>query len=1065
MLNLGRMFYFLIFLLVSFYSTFVQAHSILSGGESLSFSKANIIVKTNALGKNTCSNSLQNCTLQIAQPACFTPPGSVTITNKSLVHAKNITASSADANFINYVVQTNQCPALLPPGASCTISFATNAPVTFLTTNVMVKGSNTNATYVDLNAFQCALSPTFTSINNTTFIQGAFNSFTITATGVPAPTFSITSGSLPIGVTLDPSTGVISGTPTTLSSYAFTITASNGNLPDAIQNFTLTVNPPPVPPAITSANSTTFTQGTLGTFNITATGTPAPTFSITSGSLPTGVTLNSASGVLSGTPTVNGVFSFEITAANGAQPNATQHFTLTVEAPPVFTSASSTAFAQGSFGTFTVTAAGTPAPTYSVTSGSLPSGVTLNSTTGVLSGTPLVNGVFAVTFTATNGVSPDATQNFTLTVTSPPTITSANAATFTETIAGTFTITASGTPASTFSVSSGSLPAGVTLNGTTGILSGTPTVNGTFPVVLTAANGISPNATQNFTLTVNPPPVPPAFTSASSATFTETIAGSFTVAATGTPAPTFSVTSGSLPTGVTLDGTTGILSGTPTVNGVFAFTITATNGASPDATQNFTLTVKPTPNMVYVTNSGANSVSAINGANNTVSSTIPVTFPLAIAINSSTNTAYVMAESSGPLSIIDVGSNTVSTLNIAASIFLGIAVNPVTNMVYITDENNGRVYIVDGSTNTLTGTTISVGSLPNAVAVNSATNTIYVTNTGGSPGTVSVIDGTNNTVTTTINVGNLPVAIAVNETTNTVYVTNQSDSTVSVIDGSNNTVTATINVGASPEGIDVNATTNTIYASSYSSGTVSVIQGTTVTNTINGVGGNLEKVAVNAALNMVYVASASDKYVTVIDGSTNSIVTTVPTELGPYGVAVYAPTPTFFFANNKGITATVVDTVKSRLISKVLISDEPSTMAVNKATNAVYAINYLDETVMVTDRIAKTIKATIKVGHGPKGILFNPVTNKIYVVNQLEGTVSIIDGSKNTVIAKIPVNLPQGIALNPSTHAVYVANKQKNRVSIIDGKTNKITATLPVSSAAHVEKLKIGANIKQLMME
>ncbi|WP_167975071.1 DUF2341 domain-containing protein [Lentzea indica] len=85
----------------------------------------------------------------------------------------------------------------------------------------------------------------------------------------------------------------------------------------------------------------------------------------------------------------------------------------------------------------------------------------------------------------------------------------------------------------------------------------------------------------------------PAITSASSTTFTESSAGSFTVTTTGAPTPTLSQT-GSLPTGVTFvdnGNGTATLSGTPTSAGTYPLTITAANGVSPNATQNFTLTV------------------------------------------------------------------------------------------------------------------------------------------------------------------------------------------------------------------------------------------------------------------------------------------------------------------------------------------------------------------------------------------------------------------------------------------------------------------------------------------
>src|ERR1039457_517784 len=167
-----------------------------------------------------------------------------------------------------------------------------------------------------------------------------------------------------------------------------------------------------------------------------------------------------------------------------------------------------------------------------------------------------------------------------------PAIASANSTTFAEGMAGSFTVTATGSPAPSIT-ESGALPGGVTF--TAGILSGTPTVLGTFPITFTVSNGVSPNAVQNFTLTVSPAQAP-VITSASSTTFTEGVAGSFTVTVTGSPAPSITE-SGALPGGVTFidnhDGT-GTLSGTPTASGVYSISFTASNSVGSSATQTFT---------------------------------------------------------------------------------------------------------------------------------------------------------------------------------------------------------------------------------------------------------------------------------------------------------------------------------------------------------------------------------------------------------------------------------------------------------------------------------------------
>jgi hypothetical protein len=305
----------------------------------------------------------------------------------------------------------------------------------------------------------------------------------------------------------------------------------------------------------------------------------------------------SAAGVISGTPTTAGTFNGTVTASNGVSPNATQNFSITVtnggQAPHFTDGPPPSSASVGVAYSFTYTASGSPTPTFSLTSGALPGGLTL-SAAGVISGTPTKAGTFTGTVTASNGVSPNATQNFSITVT-----TGSQAPHFTDgpppssATVGTaysFTYTASGSPAPTFSVTSGSLPTGLTLSAA-GVISGTPTAAGTFTGTVMASNGVSPNATQNFTITVTSGSQAPHFTDGpppSSATVGT--AYSFTYSASGSPAPTFSVTSGALPGGLTLSAA-GVISGTPIKPGTFTGTVTASNGVSPNATQNFTITV------------------------------------------------------------------------------------------------------------------------------------------------------------------------------------------------------------------------------------------------------------------------------------------------------------------------------------------------------------------------------------------------------------------------------------------------------------------------------------------
>jgi kumamolisin len=270
-----------------------------------------------------------------------------------------------------------------------------------------------------------------------------------------------------------------------------------------------------IAPAFTDGPATpTGEVGVAYSFTYTASGTPTATFTLAGGStLPNGITLVST-GTLSGTPTQSGVFTGTVTASNGVSPSATQAYTLTINQPPAFTDGppTSTTTVNTAY-TFSYTASGFPAPTFSVTSGSLPSGLSLSST-GSITGTTTLAGSYTGTVTASNNISPDATQAFTIAVDQAPAFTSAPVnATVDNISSASFTLTTSGYPAASFTVTSGSLPAGLTLS-TNGVISGIPTQEGTFTGVITASNGVGTAATQNFTIVVvlatDTPALPPA---------------------------------------------------------------------------------------------------------------------------------------------------------------------------------------------------------------------------------------------------------------------------------------------------------------------------------------------------------------------------------------------------------------------------------------------------------------------------------------------------------------------------------------------------------------------------
>jgi hypothetical protein len=412
----------------------------------------------------------------------------------------------------------------------------------------------------------------------------------------------------------------VSGTAS--GSIANSVTASGAGAASAASNTdTITID---APPAITSASSTTFTVGTAGTFTATGTGQPAPTFGET-GPLPNGVTFTGA-GVLSGTPAAGtgAAYPITITAQNGASPNATQNFTLTVDQAPAITSANSTTFALNAAGTFTVTATGYPAPTFSET-GTLPVGVSLNSA-GLLNGSPAASGTYPITITASNGVSPNATQSFTLTVGSPTPIVPyiqdyeqdggawQNVSSLTANYSDTVNLGPQPGSGGSWSWTG---PSGFTSSSRQ--LNGISLPFGTNVYTATYTNSIGLTSTLAFTITVAATPIVP---------YIEVNRGAWQGTNSVTVAPGSIVNLGPQPgSGGTWSwsGPNGFNSNAREIDGIIpaaassVFTATYTNPAGVTSTETFTITVPPTAITPYIEVNGVwqgtNSVTVAAGSN------------------------------------------------------------------------------------------------------------------------------------------------------------------------------------------------------------------------------------------------------------------------------------------------------------------------------------------------------------------------------------------------------------------------------------------------------------------
>jgi hypothetical protein len=530
-------------------------------------------------------------------------------------------AVTGGAGSLNYSVTVGSLPAGLSLNSSTgAITGTATGPGGTVNFTVQVKDSSTVSPQTNSKAMSVIINlPPAPQITTTTLpadVEGTAYSQPLALTGGLAPfTYSISAGSLPAGLSINAGTGAITGMstgPNGTASFTVKVADSSNPVQTATQPLSIAVNLPP-PPAITTTTLPGVAEFANYSQTLAATGYGPFSYSVSVGTLPPGLSLNSSTGAITGAPTgPNSTSSFTIKVTDSSNPaqSGSQPLSIAVSLPPA-PSITTTTLPNGIVGanySQTIVFTGGHGPfTWSISAGALPTGFSLNTATGAITGSSNTVNTYSFTVKVVDSSNPAQTASQPLSisiVTGPLLVTPATLPTgaINDPYPSTTLGASGGLPPYTWAITVGSLPAGLSLNVSTGAVTGTPTgPSGTANFTAQVTDSASTKATGSFSIIVNPVL---AITSTSLPGATAGTNYSTNLSATGGVTPyNWSISAGSLPTGMNLSGNT--ISGIATTAGTVSFTIMVNDASGGSQSAAVSIVVAPAPPLTVATTSGS----------------------------------------------------------------------------------------------------------------------------------------------------------------------------------------------------------------------------------------------------------------------------------------------------------------------------------------------------------------------------------------------------------------------------------------------------------------------------
>nr|WP_100877043.1 putative Ig domain-containing protein [Janthinobacterium sp. 64] len=646
---------------------------------------------------------------------------------------------------------------------------------TYTATNA---GGTSSAATVTITVSAPILTLTPASLGNGT--TGTPYSATISAAGGTAPyTFAITSGSLPAGLSLNTATGALSGTPTASGAANLTITATDANSVTSSKPYTLVIGVQA--PVANAVSATVAANSSANPITLSLGGGAATSVAVASAASHGMATASGTAITYTPTAGYSGTDSFTYTATNAGGTSSAATVTITVSAPILTLTPAS--LGNGTTGTpysATISAAGGTAPySFAITSASLPAGLSLNTATGTISGMPFASGTANLTITATDANGATGAKAYTLVIgTQAPVASAVSVTVVANSSANPITMNLGGGTATSVAVASAASHGMATASGTAIAYTPTAGYSGTDSFTYTATNAGGTSSAATVTITVSAPIL--TLTPASLGNGTTGTPYSATISAAGGTAPySFAITAGSLPAGMSLNTTTGALSGTPTASGTANLTITATDAYGAIGYKSYTQVIgvqAPLASAVSATvsaNSSANLISLNLSGGTAVSVAVASAASHGTAVSSGTGMTYTPTAGYSGLDHFTYTATNAGGTSSAATVTITVSAPTLTlTPASLSNGTMGTPYTA--SISAASGTApysfaISAGSLPAGLSLNTATGAISGTPTASGTANLTITatdaNGATGSMAYTLLIGvQAPVANAVSAT-------------------------------------------------------------------------------------------------------------------------------------------------------------------------------------------------------------------------------------------------------------------------------------------------------------